>query len=205
MPKRIAHLEETILREARRLFEEKGYDRVDVKEIAEAAGTAAGNLYNYYPSKQELFFQTVEQWHRELQEDLASLTRREESPREKLAAMMDSIYRHVRRREGVWREFIETRERGRQARCTRLHGVMRESEEESLRMVAQFLREIQEEAGEYPLGGFEDYWARSPITAAALLPLSSREADEANLRFLHHYLSVILPHSPASAPKEAAL
>ena len=43
---------ETILRTARRLFAEKGYDATRTRDIAVAAGIAAGTLFNYFPTKE---------------------------------------------------------------------------------------------------------------------------------------------------------
>ncbi len=46
-----------ILAAAMRVFEASGYSATTVDAIAEAAGVAKGSIYNYFPSKQELFQQ----------------------------------------------------------------------------------------------------------------------------------------------------
>ncbi|NJE13628.1 TetR/AcrR family transcriptional regulator [Thermococcus sp. LS2] len=45
---------EKILKAARELFAEKGYDKTTVDEIVERAGVAKGTFYNYFKSKEEL-------------------------------------------------------------------------------------------------------------------------------------------------------
>ncbi|AHF79492.1 TetR/AcrR family transcriptional regulator [Thermococcus paralvinellae] len=45
---------ERILKAARELFAEKGYDKTTVDEIVERAGVAKGTFYNYFRSKEEL-------------------------------------------------------------------------------------------------------------------------------------------------------
>jgi len=45
---------ETILRTARRLFAEKGYEATRTRDIAEAAGIATGTLFNYFQTKEAI-------------------------------------------------------------------------------------------------------------------------------------------------------
>lgn len=45
---------ETILRTARRLFAENGYDATLTRDIARAAGIASGTLFNYFPTKEAI-------------------------------------------------------------------------------------------------------------------------------------------------------
>lgn len=47
--------EEQILKAALEVFARKGYGAASIPEIAEVAGVAVGTIYNYYPSKRELF------------------------------------------------------------------------------------------------------------------------------------------------------
>jgi len=44
----------TILRTARRLFAEKGYEATRTRDIARAAGIASGTLFNYFPTKEAI-------------------------------------------------------------------------------------------------------------------------------------------------------
>ncbi|MEN6424710.1 MAG: TetR/AcrR family transcriptional regulator [Phycisphaerales bacterium] len=48
-----------ILSAALRLFAEKGFHSVSMQEIAVAAEFATGTLYNFFPSKEELFFELL--------------------------------------------------------------------------------------------------------------------------------------------------
>lgn len=49
--------EETILSVAKQLFQEKGYARVTVPEIADEADVSVKTIFNYFGSKEELAFQ----------------------------------------------------------------------------------------------------------------------------------------------------
>lgn len=55
---RLRHREE-ILSAALRLFAEKGFHNVSMQEIAAAAEFATGTLYNFFPSKEDLFFELL--------------------------------------------------------------------------------------------------------------------------------------------------
>jgi AcrR family transcriptional regulator len=50
-----AESREKILSTARRLFAEKGYDGCNVSDIANAAGMSQGNIYWYFPSKNDIY------------------------------------------------------------------------------------------------------------------------------------------------------
>ncbi len=50
-----AESREKILSTARRLFAEQGYDGCNISDIACQAGMSQGNIYWYFPSKEELF------------------------------------------------------------------------------------------------------------------------------------------------------
>jgi TetR/AcrR family transcriptional regulator len=55
---RLRHRQE-ILSAALKLFAEKGFYNVSMHEIAEAAEFATGTLYNFFPSKEDLFFELL--------------------------------------------------------------------------------------------------------------------------------------------------
>lgn len=59
MPKIIKDIEDTIFEKAKELFCLKGYDKVDMKTLAEHCNIAVGTLYNYYPNKKRLYLDVV--------------------------------------------------------------------------------------------------------------------------------------------------
>ena len=50
---------EHIAAEAMRLFVTRGFDHVTVAEVAEAAGVSEKTVFNYFPTKEDLFFDEV--------------------------------------------------------------------------------------------------------------------------------------------------
>jgi len=72
---------------ARRLFAERGFDAVTVAEVARAANVAEKTVFNYFPTKEELFYSRLEAFEEEL---LAAV--RERAPGESiLAAVRDFL------------------------------------------------------------------------------------------------------------------
>jgi AcrR family transcriptional regulator len=53
---------------ARRLFAERGFERVTVAEIARAAEVAEATVFNYFPTKEDLFYSRLEAFEEEMLE-----------------------------------------------------------------------------------------------------------------------------------------
>ena len=49
-----------VLREAARLFAERGFSATDVAELAKRAGVSKGSLYNYFENKEDLYLHVCE-------------------------------------------------------------------------------------------------------------------------------------------------
>lgn len=58
-----SNAKQKICEHAQRLFHEKGYDNVSLRDIAEAAGTTIGNLTYHYPQKENLITSIQENLH----------------------------------------------------------------------------------------------------------------------------------------------
>jgi AcrR family transcriptional regulator len=57
---------------AMRLFVERGFDRVTVAEVAAEAGVSEKTVFNYFPTKEDLFFDEVPERARTLSEAIRS-------------------------------------------------------------------------------------------------------------------------------------
>jgi AcrR family transcriptional regulator len=57
---------ELIAETARRLFGERGFDAVTVAEIARAADVSEKTVFNYFPTKEDLFYSRLEAFENEL-------------------------------------------------------------------------------------------------------------------------------------------
>jgi AcrR family transcriptional regulator len=57
---------DTIRETAQRLFGERGFDSVTVAEVARAAGVSEGTVFNYFQTKEDLFYGQMEEFEAEL-------------------------------------------------------------------------------------------------------------------------------------------
>ncbi len=85
---------ELIAATARRLFAERGFDAVTVAEIAREGEVAEKTVYNYFPTKEDLFYHRLEAFEEEL---LAAI--RDRPPGE---AVLEAFQRFLLAQRGVF-------------------------------------------------------------------------------------------------------
>src|SRR6266496_368056 len=59
---------QAIAEAAQQLFAERGFDAVTVAEVARAADVSEGTVFNYFPTKEDLFYGGMEAFEAELVE-----------------------------------------------------------------------------------------------------------------------------------------
>ena len=84
---------ELIANTARRLFVERGFDRVTVAEVAREAEVSEATVFNYFPTKEDLLYWRMETFEQEL---LGTV--RERKPGE---SFLDAFSRFVLQRRGL--------------------------------------------------------------------------------------------------------
>ena len=63
MPKIIENLREQIIEEAKNELFENGYGKTTIRSVAGALGIGTGTIYNYFKSKEQIFFAfMIEDW-----------------------------------------------------------------------------------------------------------------------------------------------
>jgi AcrR family transcriptional regulator len=83
-------LKEKIVHESLKLFSLKGFLSTSIHDILEAAGTSKGGFYNHFSSKEDLFFQVLDEARRIWREkNLAGLDEIEH-PSEKITTLMNN-------------------------------------------------------------------------------------------------------------------
>lgn len=81
-------LREEIIHEAQKLFSLHGFLSTGINEIIQAAGTSKGGFYNHFCSKEELFFEVLEESQRIWRLRVLSSTAQIESPTEKICQIL---------------------------------------------------------------------------------------------------------------------
>lgn len=77
-----------ILKEAARLFREKGYIASNLRELAKRAGIQGGSLYHHFGSKQDILFQLMDNTMTDMVTSLSILLAETTDPEEKLRRLL---------------------------------------------------------------------------------------------------------------------
>ncbi|MFI9326750.1 TetR/AcrR family transcriptional regulator [Kitasatospora sp. NPDC052868] len=77
------------------LFLQRGFDQVTVAEVARAAGVSVNTVFNYFPTKEDLFFDRQS----EVEEQLAELVRTRPTGRSAAGAVRDGLLAALERDE----------------------------------------------------------------------------------------------------------
>ncbi len=86
--KRVGNKRVRIIAAAAKLFGDKGYHDTTTAEIAESAGVAAGTIYIYFSSKEELLVAVFEEFLGRHMERLRDGVQKEKTPKDKLIRLL---------------------------------------------------------------------------------------------------------------------
>lgn len=98
----VTALKHTIMDEASRIMAEKGVANISMRNLASGLGMTAPNLYNYFPSKHELFLETSLRGFELLRRHTEAAGKGIENPRERLRAILKSSLVFARTWTGYW-------------------------------------------------------------------------------------------------------
>ena len=82
-----------LLTAAKKVLAEKGYHNAKIADIATAADIGVGTFYLYYPTKEALFFELVEETARLLRQEIDNARARVENPTEKIRVANHTFFR----------------------------------------------------------------------------------------------------------------
>ena len=97
-----------IVEGARKLFGDKGFEQTTTRDIATAAGIAAGTMFNYFPTKEALAMTIVEQALEEAGAEFEGRLRGDETLDEALFAYVAVGLRHLGPHRNYVGEVLET-------------------------------------------------------------------------------------------------
>jgi AcrR family transcriptional regulator len=127
-----------ILSAALRLFAEKGFPNVSMQEIAAAAEFATGTLYNFFPSKEDLFIELLEA---AVKEGLDLLIPALEGPEDECVRLSRFIRLHeqIIRKEGAAVRLYIIESQGRHLPGPRVEAIKREMEEQIILRLSEVI------------------------------------------------------------------
>ncbi len=97
-----------IVEGARNLFNDKGFEQTTTRDIAEAAGIAAGTMFNYFPTKEALAMTIVDEALQEAGTEFEGRLRGDETLDEALFAHVAVGLRHLAPHRNYVGEVLET-------------------------------------------------------------------------------------------------
>jgi AcrR family transcriptional regulator len=106
MPRKIPDVETKILRTSSKHFIQKGYLEVNMRDIANEAGTSVGTLYNYYPTKKALFMASRQIWMEAFHDQTRMEIRAGEDPWVFLENLLFKLMDGLSHWSGLYDEFI---------------------------------------------------------------------------------------------------
>ena len=87
--------QQQVITEAARVFAQQGYDQTTMQELADAVGIAAGGLYHYFGSKEQLLIRICDALMNPLLAEAKELLKSGESPEAQLRELIQLWVEHV--------------------------------------------------------------------------------------------------------------
>ncbi len=84
-----------VVLDAARVFARQGYDQTSVPQLADELGLAAGSLYHYFGSKEQLLIAICDQLMDPLLDEARAITARADDPKQQLHAIVHLWVAHV--------------------------------------------------------------------------------------------------------------
>ncbi len=97
----------SILSAAMKVFDARGYANATVEAVAERAGVAKGSIYNYFPSKQELFAQVFAKAIGGIEADVDQLLTAASSASERMSRLVDFWFERLEYNKKIGRLILE--------------------------------------------------------------------------------------------------
>jgi AcrR family transcriptional regulator len=112
MPKVVDHdqYRRTLLQQSLDLFAENGYSSITMRQLAEGLGVSTGTLYHYFPSKENMFLQLVEEL---TEQDISYFLAQAPTPPsrlERLEAVMGFVvdnFEYFTKQQLLWIDFYQ--------------------------------------------------------------------------------------------------
>jgi AcrR family transcriptional regulator len=94
-----------ILNAARQIFAEQGFRKATIDMIAERAKIAKGTIYLYFPNKDQLFFQAVEERLNNMLKGVIDIMKEKGEPLQKIKTLISFIFRFLDKDKDFFRIF----------------------------------------------------------------------------------------------------
>lgn len=177
----------SILRAADQVFRESGFERAEMRTIAQRAGIAVGTIYNYFPNKWGLFLKILyDKWDRVEQRVLALRGDAGLDWRGRTLGILEAQMAYVTENTPIWTEIEAMATSGQRLPAGGDPEVMRQVIDWLTGQVAEVLGESGREDWQRP--GTRDRYALTLIATAGALARRHPKEGRQNLSFLDSIL-----------------
>lgn len=98
-----------ILREAQKIFSQRGFYKTDVEEIASKAGVGKGTIYRRFGKKKSLFLSLIEWGLNSLRDEILKEIQEVEGPAERIAVGLQTYLSFFERNRDFYQILVEER------------------------------------------------------------------------------------------------
>ena len=141
MPKIVDHdqYRKELLMKSFDLFAQKGYSSITMRQLAQGLGVSTGTLYHYFPSKEALFWQLVEE---QTQQDILNFlteARDVQALPERIETLMNFVTKnedYFLKQMSVWVDFCQQQDKE-----VMNHEVLRRASEQTNQTIADYLHQ----------------------------------------------------------------
>ncbi len=173
----------SILRAADQVFRESGFERAEMRTIAQRAGIAVGTIYNYFPNKWGLFLKILyDKWDKVEQRVLALRADTGIDWRKRITGILEAQMGYVTENTPIWTEIEAMATSGQRLPAGGDPAVMRQVIDWLIGQVAEVLGESGRPEWKKP--ATRDRYALTLIASAGALARRHPKAGRENLTFL---------------------
>lgn len=193
MPKIIPDLSSRILETAARRFESEGFAATDMKSLAAELGISVGTLYNYYPSKPELFLEVSVHWKEKLSARMLTRLDAGDGAEAKLRDTLLMLFDDMVQYTGIWKEFMRS---GAEFKPGSPMGDRFRKDNDALNQRLQQLFEEVWRGHPHARGLVDDPHGRlAQIMVGSIMQLvmNSGQSAESNREFVLHWIDFVAP------------
>lgn len=117
MPKVVDHdqYRKELLQGCLELFAERGYGSITMRQIATGLGVSTGTLYHYFPSKEQIFMQLVDELCAQDMSSFFAQAPKVESIEDRLRTVMDFVLKNAQHHHQqllLWVDFFQQTQEG---------------------------------------------------------------------------------------------
>lgn len=188
MPKIIEDIETKILNAAYELFNEGGWESIDMRKIAQKAGVGVGTLYNYYKNKNQLFIKVLKLSWQDTVYKLEKAMKMPNETLEKVNLFIKILHEDLNTRKGIDCELRKTTSK---REFEIMLEIRKEFSGQLVEMMQDIISKIKEKHELKISKGMEYRFAEAFVILTAIENFRYEDEKEKNLKFLNELFKII--------------